>query len=1027
MPHISNIRNDFMSNIHEINPEIFEPVDSPIYELRQKFPHIDIVQQPKKTILNEVKSKLRSLNISELSKAKNYTMRNKLKIKKGGLYGNRHFLRTLNNYVPSSSYVPMSQWNQTEAVLIADTLDLRNQTIMIDRNQISEFFIIAKKIIADNSAKIIYYPEEYPRKGQRGRNGQNAVNYSTSAQSGHHARDGRDGQNGYDGTTGIDGEDAPSVKIFVLEIDSMPNIFVQGQQGSQGGAGGTGGNGGRGERGRSARAYSALWTGWWCKSKRGNGGDGGDGGHGGRSGRGGDGGNGGTITIATQQTQIDQLMTTHPFTIDVGGGGGGKPGNQGTPGSYGIGGNKGHDGYTYACDDDAGRKGQNGQNGQRRGNKGTGDKGQDGQIIYSIIDKDDWNLKLESPHIFRLENNRVYAGEQIIIHGVNFVKGQSSVYLDRHTISSHYNHDKQITFEVSENITSGRHTIYIRTSDGDKSNKIDFKVKPYILDVDSDGDSLTVSGRSFSTSATVLYNKRPLEIVSSSNDEIKAKIPEVIGEYNGGQVNIQIVNNDRCISNKKYMMTNPYVNSGFKANPNGWQFRNYSDGIGSLGIFTDVFGADEVTLETRLHPVLTPIYYAFFRDFLRSNGHCSGMALLSLEEFYKGNRDLYLDYSNNSTAIKKRIDTAQGRLLSHELLVHYGDQIDEGIARVEKTLREIESYLSRTSLNSDHARTLSFIPSGSIFDIDSIKESHTVVPRKLVYDTSSRIVEGKRTLDGAKLYIYDNKKPNKDDVYLDIKDVNGTIHYSYDSYSSQGNNPLTLGTWTLKKQLFEDVDLPLNIAFVIDILLSPARIQIEDNNKNILGYKDGKIHTNKDLGYISPWTDKLILSKADIDTNKKILGYDDGTYTFASKHPNGKTLVLENIECSPKTEDTLTIKNEYKEVSLFTKENKIVNLSLIDQDFSSATTMHDGTMKELSIQYESNANKKINFSFDIDDIHIKYDNNLSIDLKTKVYNKSGKLIFENKINGLKLSKTEQLSISSEIWKDKNYQPLIKTR
>ena len=1010
---ISILRNDRL--------DVFEiPKVSTVYDLKRRFPHLEIVSQPPRTILNTVKSKLKSLNISDLSKAGHYVMGQRLQVKKGGLYGNINFLRSFHRTISYSTYLPMRHWRQTEAVLIADTLDLRNQTIEIDRTQVSEFWIIAKKIIAHDSAKIIYSPTENPRKGQQGRGGHNALNYGGSCQGGHSARNGADGGNGHDGYTGPDGANAPSVKIFVLEIDSMPDILVAGQQGGQGGRGGYGGRGGQGERGRSS---DSKWygLGLYCSRRRGSGGHGGDGGDGGRGGRGGDGGRGGMVTIATEKNQLESLIQSRGFTIDVGGGDGGKAGIQGEVGSHGKGGRKGCD-DDWACDDDAGSTGRNGQNGQKRGSRGSGRKGQDSTLNISDFTKEDWNLQLEAPIISRLENNRVYAGDQIIVHGLHFVKDRSSVYIDNTRVNSNYNNDKQITFTVSETMNFGKHLVYVKTSDGDRSNKLEFKVKPYILTVYPQGDLLIVTGRSFSTSVGILYNGKSLDIHSSSQTEIKAEVPEKIGRYNGGSVTIQVVNRDGYGSNRKSMKTLPYVNSGFKANPNGWHFKNYSNGVGAFGSFTDVFGTDEVVLEGLLHPVLTPLYYAFFRNFLRSNGHCSGMALRSLEEFYKGNFDLYRDYPENNSGLKKRIDIAQGRLLSHELLTHYGDQVDEGLNRVEKTLREIEHYLSRASLDSDNARTLSFLPSGSIFDVENIKRSHTVVPTKLVYALSSHVIAGKRSLDGAKLYIYDNNKVGNDDVYLDIKEVNGKIHYSYDGYSSEGSNPMTLGTWTLKKQLFDDVDLPLNIPFVIDILLSPAHLQIEDNDNNVLGYKNGKIHTNKDLGYVSPWTEKLLLSKAGKNSSKKIMGYADGRYTLASKHPNGKTVVLKEIECSSKTEDILVVEDDYKHLSLRTKENKTVNISFMEQDFSSATTLHDGEMKELKVSYKSLANKKLDFAFDMDNLSIKYDEELSLNIETKVYNKSGKVVFRNKLKSIKLLPSKALSMSGEIWKNKSYKP-----
>ncbi len=1009
-----------------INREIFEiPRGSIVSDLKRKFPDIDIVLRPPRTILDNVKNRLKSLNIKDLSVTGNYNLHHKLKIKNGGLYGNINFLRAYMNISPYVTYSTMPQWRQTEAVLIADTLDLRNQTIEIDRTQVSEFWIIARKIIAADSAKITYSPTENPRKGARGRDGRNAMDYSSSCQSGHSARRGADGENGHEGNKGPDGVDASSINIFVLEIDSMPDIFAKGQRAGQGGRGGKGGNGGQGERGRSSN--TKWYYGPFCDRRRGSGGHGGDGGDGGYGGLGGDGGDGADVTIATQESQLNKLVTNRAFSINIDGGMGGKSGIQGDAGTYGRGGRKGCD-DDWICDDDAGSNGQHGQNGRRRGSRGEGRGGSSGMLNIATLTEDDWNLKLESPYISRLEHTRVYAGEQIIVHGMHFVQDRTYLYMDNHRIVAHYHPNNTMTFTVPETITFGRHTVYVKTSDGDKSNHVEFIVKPHILGVNIDNDGkMFISGRSFSPSITVFSNRQVLNISSSSSDRIEVEIPEVIGRYNGGRLRIQVANSDAYRSNFESFDTHPYMSNGFKANPNGWAFSNYSDGLGELGTFSDVFGADEVSLETLLHPVLTPLYYAFFRTFLRSNGHCTGMSLRSLEEYYKGNLDLFVDYPTLNTGIKRRLDIAQGKLLSHELLTHYGDQVDEGVERVEKSLREIESSLSRSTLSSNSARTLSFIPSGSFFDIDALTISHTVVPRKLVYAKDSRIIAGKRTLDGAKLYIYDNNHPNADDLFLSITEVDGVIHYSYSSdYSSQGSMPMTLGTGTLKEQLFDDVDLPLNIPFVVDILMSPAHLQIEDKEHNILGYKDGKIHTNRSMGYVSPWTDKLLLSKPDLDSNKRILGYDEGSYTFASKHPNGKTLVLKDLPCTAETEDLLSIAKEYAAISLTTKESKVVHISLVNQDFSSATTLYDGEMKEITLHYDAQANKKLDISFETDDLQLRSEENLSVVIESKRYNKLGKLIYHHTLESIALPHSQHLTISDDIWRDKNYIPLVQT-
>jgi len=987
--------------------------------LKKKFPDLNIIFTPSKTILDKVKSQLKSLHVEDLAMVGNYQLDYKLKIRRGGVYGNIHFLMNFANTSYPITYAQVHSWHLDEAVLVADVLDLRNQIIEIDRREVSEFWIIARKIIAGENAKITYYPQENPNHGTRGRDGANGISYSSACQGGHRARRGGDGENGAEGGKGADGLDAPNINIFVLEIDSMPDIFAKGQRGGQGGQGGQGGDGGNGERGRSSR----TWHGIYCTRRRGSGGHGGNGGDGGLGGYGGDGGDGATVTIATLQSQMS-MVHTRPFSINIDGGMGGRSGIQGDAGKYGKGGKKGCD-DDWICDDDAGSNGQNGQNGHRRGSRPEGEYGNSGALSIVPITEDDWNLKLEQPHITRLGHYRFFAGDEVVVYGMHFVEHATRLYLDGHIIRMQYHPNQTLSFQLPNDIAGGRHQLYVQTSDGDRSNEVEFVVRPYISRVNIEGEKVLIDGKSFLPDTTLFLDGEVLSVTQQSATHIEGERKEVIGTYAGGRVRVWVQNRDGHQSNTKILLTSAYLNSGFKPNPNGWAFQNYSQGLGEMSTFTKVFGADEVALQMFLHPILTPLYYTFFRSFLRNNGHCTGLSLRALEAYYRGNLTLFSDYPQLTQSLKQKIDIAQGRLLSAELLTHYGDQVDEGVVRVEKSLREIEDYLSVTVQDGSHARTLSFIPSGSIFDVENIKRSHTVVPIKLIYATGARYVGTRRSLDGARLYIYDNNRPNNNNCYLEIKEIDDVVHFSYLNYKSWGDNPMTLGTGTLKSQLFDDVDLPLNIAFVIDILMSPAYLRLEDSEGNLLGYKAGKIHTNSAMGYVCPWSDKIILSKSNQRIKRRILGTGEGHYTFVTQHPNGVGMVLQDIPCTGLTEDFLEISEDYSSVLLKTKESKSIKLSLIGHDLTHTNTLQERETKELTLHYESIEGQPLMITFEESSITIDTKERLTLSLESKRYDRDGSMVFHRQLEPIAIEKSHQLMVSNELWKDYAYIPVIK--
>lgn len=951
------------------------------------FPASSVFELLPNTILEKAKAKLVSVGVADFNQVGDFRLEKNLMLDRGGLVARRSFVQSLvstmgtaqpglemhslgglNNHLDLLS-VDLPFWPQSEAVIIADELDLRNKTITIDRNKVSHLWIIARRIRADAGACVTYYPLSNPalaNKGPDGAPNPGSPNYDPGqrqSSSGHHANNGGAGAYGSDGGVGPSGLAAPDVTICVLEIDSMPDIVLRGQRGARGGTGGTGANGGCGQRGRDSKVKKVAGVPVDCSHGPGYGGHGGRGGDGGKGGRGGNGGDGGDVTIATLADQITSLVTARPFILDIGGGAGGAAGLQGAPGAGGTGGKAGYR-TGWPCKEEPDRNGDGGLPGQRRGDLGTGDIGDPGTLSYEIITRDDWELLLERPWIMSLEPTSGFAGSQVVVHGLHFVNG-SRIRVGSALINANFNFDRQLTFRMPENLAGRSYSIKVQTPDGDLSNDASWQVRPFISEIRKDGeltqkvsagDSIKVVGRSFLSGAGLYSNAEALRCQVLSNTEIAFTVPSVVGEDGGAEMRLEVRNPDGQLSNEFVLKRVPSLDSGFRAAVHGYSFSNFRVGSDGWGAFCDTYSADEVGGNMLIRPLLTGAFYLFFEWFLTGGGaHCTGMATTALRKYHQNpNAGTFLkgpvssdDPPPISDSQMRELDVAQGRLLSEELLVHYAEQGREGVGRVERTIREIEEDL-KDGFGENSARVLSFVPSGSVWAAFSSEEyraafmdSHCVIPTRLVYPDATR------SLAGAKLYIYDSNYPGDDTRYLDLFDQNGVIHFCYKTGPHEFSTAtgFTLGTAKLRQHLIDDVDLPFSVNFIVDILLSPAHISVQSGDGSTLGYKDGMIHSDPELGYVCPWLETMVLVKGDAQVTRKITGRGTGTYTYASIHPAGKSFLIKDASCTVDTEDLVLISRDFSRIEITAKETKQFSIHLGER-------MRDGVTRYLNIAHD---------------------------------------------------------------------------
>jgi hypothetical protein len=383
-----------------------------------------------------------------------------------------------------------------------------------------------------------------------------------------------------------------------------------------------------------------------------------------------------------------------------------------------------------------------------------------------------------------------------------------------------------------------------------------------------------------------------------------------------------------------------------------------------------------------------------------------------------------------SNTLMHELDVAQGRVLSEELITHYADQGQEGIDRVERTIRDIEQDF-KDGLGINSARVMCFIPSGNVWDVfsdstyrDAFINSHCVVPTRITYPDKDR------SLNGAKLYVYDSNEPSEDDRCFDLYEQNGKIHFNYTgggkNFSS--TNGFTLGTANLQKQLLGNVDMPFSgasaasalMSFVTELILSPAHISIEDGNGKVLGYKDGKMHSDPSLGYACPWLENLLLVRDDMEVTRKLLGNATGTYTYASINPAGKSLVIKDASCTKNTEDIVTIDKDYSNVDISTKEAKSLDLHLGEK-------LEDSTVRYINIKHDigANENTRIELKKEMDGVIVHTPNrDLDVNIHTVIFD--GVTLKEERTVKINVPSDKVLELPAGIWSDlSGFGPTIK--
>ncbi|WP_343703916.1 IPT/TIG domain-containing protein [Chitinophaga sp.] len=826
------------------------------------------------------------------------------------------------------------------SVIIAGVLDLTNTQLVIEPD-VEKLYIIAERVICGPNATITWRRpggSTPPRLNDDGLNGQGWNGIHTK----HDSRDGLDGSNGQPGSEGIPGaggRNAPALEMWVKDLTNIPNLDLNGEDGIKGGAGQRGGRGGDGADGAGGKR---IWVfGWHCVSDPGDGGDGGNGGRGGDGGRGGNGGAGGNITIGVLDGTLASTVTNNAFRLKNQGGQRGRGGAGGEGGNGGIGGRSGN-GET--CKD--GRNGHNGSKGQP-GATGPDASlaGRDAENRFFQFSEDAWEELLTRPFVTEINPSEVFPGNKITLRGTQFANNDRVVIEGVATLVPTINADESISVNVPLNISGGQKSVYVRrASDGTESNRVPIRVKPQLDTLPASlppNADVTITGKAFLTGASVLINGAAIPASSVTATQVVFRMPGTGGTgSSGGTVNVAVRNPDGLVSNTRTASKPRILEIPFTFGANNLPFKNPTDGVPDWGTFEDTFGTAEVWHELLDplfgHPVLTGAFYIFYEHFLKgtangglATGFCTSMASFVADKLWKGENDAV---TFSKASIHKMLTAIHGKLLSRESLIHFHDQSRQEIARVEKTAREIEKVFL-TGCDRNVAPLLFFIPSGAVWDagyIDGLSSSHCLMPYRFVYPEGhpgpKLSADGSTTtasLNGVELYCWDCNHQDDPNCRIKFRMDGGVLHYDYfdggtDIQFSSSDN-ITLGQMSNGDYLLADHDLPFSgpfglTSFIIDFLLSPADLEILDENGLRVGRFNNSIYSEVPDSHPCYLVPGAYLLPVDRSYTRHIVGNGSGTYTFNSIMPDGTTIKLENVATQPGHRDTLMMNADASQV-----------------------------------------------------------------------------------------------------------------
>jgi hypothetical protein len=923
------------------------------------------------------------------------------------------------------------------SVIIAGVLDLTNQTLTIEPD-VKKLYIIAEKIIGDIQAKITWRRPGGSTPARLNDPNKNGRSYSGvhTASGSRNGLPGGDGQSGIAGIAGASGLDAPDLEVWVKELTAMPDIDLEGEQGIKGGRGQQGGRGGNGARG--AGGEWAWFFGAHCWKSPGHGGNGGDGGDGGRGGYGGDGSRGGYISIGVLEGTLASSVEARAFKINNDGG---NVGRGGDGGSGGYGGNGGTHGNDYVDGKEVCKNGVDGTHGAQ-GQPGAigidGREGVSGAMRFFEFTEESWDEQLTKPWLFAMTPTHVFPGDTVNITGTRFTSSDR-VIVDALSLRPTIELDESITVTIPNNVSGGEKNLFVRRFDGDQSNHLRIWVKPRLdlLPTELAPEMLvTLSGRAFLVGAKVLYNGLALDADVISATELTFYVPGT-GGVNVVETDITVAvrNPDGEVSNTRNATVAGTLDTGMRIGVHDFPFDNFAAGTPSWGTYEDTFGSFEIWHELLDpifgHPILTAAFYGFYHHYLKgvdngglATGFCTSMSTVMLDEYYTGSTDTHTRYSLDS-ATRERLTAIHGRLLSRESLIDFHDQGSRGNANVETVYRRFENSMLNGA-DRESAMMLFFVPAGTIWDegyFDMLGDSHCIVPIRIVYPVGH---DGS-SIDGVTMYCWDCNHPIEEgtetahNCRVEFRLTDGEIRFDYFDGTSTtphfcSEDGITLASMSNGKYLLSDHDLPFSgpfgvTRFVIDFLLSPADLLIEDGSARQTGLHAGNIVAEIPDSHPAYLAKNLYMLPADTALTRHIKGNASGNYAYHSIAPNGTSISLENVATVDGEEDVLAVNADCSQIRFTPAASKTFRFNLA-REFG-----HQ--VRAISIEgcgAGSVTEMDITISPDLSVIRMgNRESSRNVDVRVTAYNTDNGVNSTNDTNSVSLSTNHDLLVSITDW------------
>ena len=777
--------------------------------------------------------------------------------------------------------------NVDEAIMVFETMALEDDTVILLDPVVRHLTILAMQLTVGRNCSIEWQPATRTKPAARGRgaDGQSYLPAEQTSASALHSPDGGNGADGPTGHTGDRGEAAPTVEIWALEANRMPDFHLRGGAGGPGGNGGAGGNGGNGAMGLEADANFLR-----CVREAGWGGDGGDAGNGGDGGTGGAGGDGGNVALYLPDA-VHEAVLERGFRIDNGGGRGGEAGTPGIFGLFGLGGAPGQP-KNPACGARPERAGSPGRAGVPGDPGAEGNEGDPGTLTALVITEAEFVDKWTDPQLRRVVPEAAHVGETVQLLGANFVTGMVATIGDR-SVSTTFVSDTILT-AVVPSLPAGYADVVV-ASGSDTSNLASLTVLASIASVTPSparlGQTVVISGSGFSPDSRVLFRDQELVPSASTGTSITVLLPAPSGMFEdpGGVARIAVRGSDGVPTASLDLPLRHVIDTGFDVGRDGYRFSNNpAGGFAGMSTFRETYGGFEVDQQWVMNPVLTGAWYAFYLDFFNNTrpGLSSGFSTTAAEAYWGGEGPLWPRYATMAQ-VERELTIAQGHILSEELLGILAEQSAAGVGRARTSADEIAATFRRMISMSEADRRaiapiMQLMPSGTILTngyVRKLSRSHGLLPIRIEYPKAGEAWD-------VRVVVYDNAQPigPGNETFIDIDGSGAGTTFAISHQNSAGppvaDNRDSSRRWTLSHVSLDrcwlsDVSMPTSFL----AMPGPATAVVTDGSGRRFGIAGEKSYGDVPGAIVG--VEGLYLLPDDETLTITIRGTGDGVYHLA--------------------------------------------------------------------------------------------------------------------------------------------------